>query len=65
MGAGELFYYPGSHRFPDFLYGGRYKSIVEAARCGNTVERDEVEMAPLFSETNSTEIYEHRGHIFT
>jgi phytanoyl-CoA hydroxylase len=43
VGAGELFYYPGSHRFPDFLYGDRFKSIVEATRCGYTVERSEVE----------------------
>jgi phytanoyl-CoA hydroxylase len=43
VGAGELFYYPGSHRFPDFLYGGRYKSIAEATRSGYTVERAEVE----------------------
>jgi len=31
-GAGELFYYPGSHRLPDFLYAGKYKSIHEANR---------------------------------
>lgn len=43
IGAGELFYYPGSHRFNDFLYGERYKSLVEAGRCGYTVERGEVE----------------------
>ncbi len=43
VGAGELFYYPGSHRFPDFLYGGRHKSIAEATRSGYTVERAEVE----------------------
>ena len=43
VGAGELFYYPGSHRFPDFLYGGHFKSIVEAERCGVSVGRSEVE----------------------
>jgi phytanoyl-CoA hydroxylase len=43
IGAGELFYYPGSHRSADFLYGGRFKSIVEAERCGYTVDRAEVE----------------------
>jgi ectoine hydroxylase-related dioxygenase (phytanoyl-CoA dioxygenase family) len=43
IGAGELFYFPGSHRYPDFLYGGRYKSIVEAERCGYSVDRTEVE----------------------
>ncbi len=36
IGAGELFYYDGSHRFPDFLYGGDYKSVSEAERCGAT-----------------------------
>jgi phytanoyl-CoA hydroxylase len=43
IGAGELFYYPGSHRFPDFLYGGKYKSIAEAARCGYSVDNAEIE----------------------
>ena len=43
IGAGELFYYPGSHHFPDFLYNGRFKSIVEAERCGFAVDRVEVE----------------------
>jgi phytanoyl-CoA hydroxylase len=43
LGAGELFYYPGSHRFADFLYGGQYKSMVEAERCGYSVDRAEVE----------------------
>ena len=32
LGAGELFYYPGSHRLPDFLYYGLYKSVHEAKR---------------------------------
>jgi len=30
--AGELFYYPGSHRFPDYVYGEKYKSLHEANR---------------------------------
>jgi hypothetical protein len=34
IGAGELFYYPGSHRFPDFLFGGASKSAAEARRLG-------------------------------
>jgi hypothetical protein len=34
LGAGELFYYEGSHRLEDFLYLGRFKSIPEAARLG-------------------------------
>jgi hypothetical protein len=32
IGAGELFYYPGSHRFEDFIYQERYKSVSEAQR---------------------------------
>jgi hypothetical protein len=43
LDMGELSYYPGSHRFADFLYGGRYKSMVEAERCGYSVDRAEVE----------------------
>lgn len=31
-GAGELFYYVGSHRLPDFFYDGEYKSVSEANR---------------------------------
>jgi ectoine hydroxylase-related dioxygenase (phytanoyl-CoA dioxygenase family) len=38
IGAGELFYYDGSHHLPDFLYGGDYKSVSEAERCGATDE---------------------------
>ncbi len=34
IGAGEPFYYEGSHRAPDFVYGGRYKSVSEAKRLG-------------------------------
>jgi phytanoyl-CoA hydroxylase len=34
IGAGELFYYAGSHRFPEFLFGGAYKSVSEARRMG-------------------------------
>jgi ectoine hydroxylase-related dioxygenase (phytanoyl-CoA dioxygenase family) len=36
IGAGELFYYPGSHRFPDFLYSNEFKSTHEAIRSGRT-----------------------------
>ena len=32
IGAGELFYYPGSHRFEDFIYKDHYKSVHEAHR---------------------------------
>lgn len=32
--AGELFYYPGSQHFDDYLYQGRYKSVSEAQRLG-------------------------------
>ncbi len=31
-GAGELTYLEGSHRLPDFLYGGRYKTLWDAQR---------------------------------
>lgn len=34
QGAGELFYYPGSHRFPEYIYAGSYKSVSEATRHG-------------------------------
>ena len=37
-GAGELFYYAGSHRLPDFLYGGAFKSVSEATRMGTAPE---------------------------
>ncbi len=33
-GAGELFYYVGSHRFGDYLYDNQYKSVSEAVRAG-------------------------------
>ena len=32
LGAGELFYYPASHRFPDYLYADAFKSVHEAMR---------------------------------
>jgi phytanoyl-CoA hydroxylase len=38
IGAGELFYYPGSHRVPEFIYAGRYKSVSEAERMGGKRE---------------------------
>lgn len=31
-GAGELMYIEGSHRLPDFLYGGQYKTLWDAQR---------------------------------
>jgi SAM-dependent methyltransferase/ectoine hydroxylase-related dioxygenase (phytanoyl-CoA dioxygenase family) len=31
-GAGELTYLEGSHRLPDFLYGGQYKTLWDAQR---------------------------------
>jgi len=44
IGAGELFYYPGSHRFDDFVYGEHYKSVNEASRMtGRTEMRPQVE----------------------
>jgi ectoine hydroxylase-related dioxygenase (phytanoyl-CoA dioxygenase family) len=38
IGAGELFYYPGSHCLPDFIYSGQYKSVSEAQRMGGSRE---------------------------
>lgn len=38
LGAGELFYYPGSHRWPDFIYAERFKSVSEAQR--SSADRD-------------------------
>ena len=32
LGAGELFYYPGSHRWPDFIYAEHFKSVSEVQR---------------------------------
>lgn len=42
-GAGEAMQaYPGSHRFPDFQYGGLYKSAEEARRMGDgDIQRQE------------------------
>jgi hypothetical protein len=37
--AGELFYWPGSHHFPDFVYGGKYKSVSEARRMGTSPQQ--------------------------
>jgi phytanoyl-CoA hydroxylase len=44
IGAGELFYYPGSHRFDEFTYGDNYKSVSEAQRMtGEAPARAQVE----------------------
>ncbi len=44
LGAGELFYYPGSHRFEDFVYNDHYKSVHEAQRMtGEAAMRGQVE----------------------
>lgn len=44
LGAGELFYYPGSHRFEDFIYSERFKSVHEAQRMtGEHNMREQVE----------------------
>ena len=39
-GAGELFYYVGSHRMPEFVYGGEFKGAEEARRLGVTQNLD-------------------------
>ena len=44
IGAGELFYYPGSHRFEEFIYQDNYKSVHEAQRTtGERLPRELVE----------------------
>jgi phytanoyl-CoA hydroxylase len=44
IGAGELFYYPGSHRFEDFIYKDHYKSVHEAHRMtGENPAREQIE----------------------
>jgi hypothetical protein len=44
IGAGELFYYPGSHRFEDFIYGDNFKSVSEAQRMtGKAAPRAQIE----------------------
>ena len=44
IGAGELFYYPGSHRFEEFTYKEDYKSVHEARRMsGEAPTREQVE----------------------
>ena len=46
IGGGEMFYYPGSHRFPDLIYGGASKSAMEARRIG-------IKQAQLNAETRT------------
>ena len=44
IGAGELFYYVGSHRLADFLYDGAFKCVSEARRINGEAEyRPQVE----------------------
>jgi ectoine hydroxylase-related dioxygenase (phytanoyl-CoA dioxygenase family) len=44
IGAGELFYYPGSHRFEEFTYKEHYKSVYEAYRMsGGPPDRQRIE----------------------
>ena len=43
IGAGELFYYPGSHRFEDFLYRDHYKSVYDAYRMSGEVPRAQID----------------------
>jgi hypothetical protein len=37
-GAGELFYYAGSHRMPEFLYANRFKGSEEARRANRELD---------------------------
>ncbi len=44
IGAGELFYYPGSHRFEEFTYKDHFKSVHEARRTtGDDPARQQIE----------------------
>lgn len=43
LGAGELFYHPGSHNFPDYLYAGKCKSVSEASRMSDEAAKPEIE----------------------
>lgn len=44
ISAGELFYYPGSHRFEDFVYKDQFKSVHEAQRVtGERLTRQQIE----------------------
>ena len=43
LGCGELFYYVGSHKLEEFLFGGRYKSVYEVQRMNSGVDpQDEI-----------------------
>ena len=56
IGAGELFYYPGSHRFEDFVYQEHYKSVHEAQRMvGLQEERKVIEKHVQSLETRAIE----------
>jgi ectoine hydroxylase-related dioxygenase (phytanoyl-CoA dioxygenase family) len=49
IGAGELFYHVGSHRFEDYLYAGRYKSVSEAKRLAQGAKLKEEELGHIKS----------------
>lgn len=64
-GAGELLYYPGSHEFPDFVYGERYKSLHEAMRMnvagGNSLrDAEEQHGQGLIRQAEHRRMAEHR-----
>jgi phytanoyl-CoA hydroxylase len=51
-GAGELFYYRGSHRLPDFFYDGKFKSLFEAGRHNGANEAGPFSYAPYTDQMN-------------
>jgi len=53
-GAGELFYFEGSHVLPDFRYRGRYKSHGEAVRAGLPREEAAKEIAAHMRQLDET-----------
>ena len=56
IGAGELFYWVGSHRLPDFLYDGKYKSVSEGQRMTGTKDyRDQATAHTHVLETRAVE----------
>jgi len=64
-GAGELLYYPGSHKFPDFIYADRHKSLHEAMRMnivgGNSLrEAEEQHGRTLLKQAEHRALKEHR-----
>jgi ectoine hydroxylase-related dioxygenase (phytanoyl-CoA dioxygenase family) len=52
-GAGELYYYKGSHRLPEFFYDGKYKSVFEGGRFNGANEAGPFSRAHYANQINS------------